>query len=146
MLETIKANASTLLTYLDSHEFIAGRDTQCLRKGVACSVLGPELQKLYVTINGPVGSFRCRNIQGGCGCMHSEQKMMLLLALNGMLRKGPLLMLNTYSPCTTCANNIITAGFQGVIIFKYLTEHDQDGVSILQDGGLMVIPSHDLTR
>ena len=146
MLENVKAHAEILIEYLDGHESIAGENTKCLRKGVACSVLGPELQKLYITINGPVGHFKCRNVQGGCGCMHAEQKMMLLLALNGLLRKGPLVLLCTYSPCTTCANNIVTAGFQGVIIFKYLTEHDQDGISILQDSGLIVIPAHDLTR
>lgn len=76
--------------------------------------------------------------------MHAEQKMILLLCLNGIIRQGPLFMLCTYSPCTTCANHMVTAGYQGVVIFKYLTEHDQDGITILQDAGITVIPREDL--
>ena len=148
----VAKHSGKILTYLDSHEFIAKRDTKCLRKGVACSVLllkeiDGELPRIVMCVNGPVEHFHCRNIVGGCGCIHSEQKAILFLAIQGFLRKEQShLLLCTYSPCTNCANLIIISGFKGIIVFKYLTEHDPDGITNLIANDIPTIPFSDLEQ
>ncbi len=137
--------ADRLLTEFAFLEATSEANRTCKRKAVGCSCIEPYSDggtgRLFLAINGPTerhGKDWCNGIKGACGCPHAEPKLMLKLehATNSFsLRKS--IIVCTYSPCTNCANVILSSEHVKIsrLAFKHLTEHDQRGLEILKAAG-----------
>ena len=131
--------ATWLLNEIRISKQLAEQKTECLRKGVGCSLVSLKIDRIKVIVrdyNGPSRrGHKCTNVVGGCGCSHSEPRV-LMKALKeghlGLYRKKAI-MVCTYSPCTNCANVIIDSGVVGGIVWSILTEHDKRGAEFLRD-------------
>lgn len=106
----------------------------CKRKAVGCMALG-RLDGAWTYIaqehNGPSRSDNeCTNEVGNCGCSHSEPRLVQSV-LKSYCEDEKLILICTYSPCTTCANIVIDSGLFGGCIYDILTEHDKRGAEFL---------------
>lgn len=118
----------------------AERNQVCLRKAVGCAAItfsGADLSPMLVAMvhNGPSRpGHPCTNEVGNCGCSHSEPRLVQdILRKTIDLTTMPLIMVCTYSPCTTCANITIDSGLFKGVIYDVLTEHDKRGDKFLRD-------------
>lgn len=109
--------------------------TTCKRKGVGCSLHHWEEDKFRIVArkhNGPSRKGHpCTNVVGGCGCSHSEPRVIIDAKFLGY-RSDSLVMVCTYSPCTNCANIIIDSRVVKGIVWDILTEHDKRGAEFLR--------------
>lgn len=90
----------------------AKQDSQCLRAkiGVAiCTGEKNELRLLYLSHNGPVGTNKCSNEKGQCGCFHAEIRAVMKVLQGPMMLPGDdnWIIVCNWTPCTTCANFIL---------------------------------------
>ncbi len=114
----------------------AERNQVCLRKAVGCAAIvadGEELLPIAMRHNGPSRKeHKCTNETGNCGCSHSEPRV-VIDACNTWCEDEKLILVCTYSPCTTCANIVIDSGLFGGVIYEILTEHDKRGEKFLRE-------------
>lgn len=112
----------------------ATNSTDCLRKGVGCSLTrGREV--LARSYNGPSRmTHDCTNVVGGCGCSHSEPRVIMkaMRTTDIGIYGGRTVMICTYSPCTNCANIILDSGVVCGIVWRIDTQHDMRGAEILR--------------
>ncbi len=138
--------AKYLVTTLEHDKDWAELQTDCRRKGVGCSLhhwKGDAFRLFSRKHNGPSrGSHLCTNVTGGCGCSHSEPRVIRDALFQGY-RSESLVMVCTYSPCTNCANIIIDSGVVKGIVWDILTEHDKRGAEFLRSA-MDVITKADL--
>jgi deoxycytidylate deaminase len=88
---------------------------QCLRRvtvAAACRnywEVNAPMVVVNSAVNGPmpVGQ-SCLNIQGKCGCMHAEQKLVMHMLRQQAVKRleGKFILLSTLEPCPTCAHLI----------------------------------------
>lgn len=127
-------------TILDN---VGGSDeSECLRKTVHCSIVCPVegYCSIYRSMNGPVGEHKCKNIVGGCGCLHAEPRAILNFMQSHEWKMGwSGIMVCDYSPCTNCASLIIESGCILTVLYETLTDHDPDGVSLLNSAGIACV-------
>lgn len=114
----------------------AERNRVCLRKAVGCAAVaidGEELLPIAMKHNGPSRyGYECTNETGNCGCSHSEPRV-VQSAIEEWDMDDKLILVCTYSPCTTCANIVIDSGMFGAVIYDILTEHDKRGEKFLRE-------------
>ena len=87
---------------------------QCLRRVTIAAALraydgGEKLLTRMTTVNGPMpGGQSCLNVEGKCGCMHAEQKLVMMMLRQQLLKRieGKFILLSTLEPCPTCAHLI----------------------------------------
>ena len=134
-------------------------DTRCLRKFVGCTVVDPCMNhRICYAKNGPThiqqrNKTQCTNEVGNCGCAHAEPKALLEAVYNMTaagtpdLNKLGLVMVCLYSPCTSCANVIVSADqFIGGVVYRNFTEHDPRGVTILERAGVDILTFEHLKK
>jgi deoxycytidylate deaminase len=114
----------------------------CHRKVAVTVVLDQEGTPYQNFSNGPLNDDpdRCTDIVGGCGCIHSEFKAIVwcLNERDQLPKDGKFNLAVLYSPCTPCANLIVTSGIIKIVHFLYDTDHDMRGINILHAGGVEV--------
>lgn len=116
----------------------------CKRKAVAARIVSPQPSGFWLTLarehNGPAKRRTldgCSGEKGNCGCCHAEPRAILTaLTAFGQQRKG--IMLCSYSPCTACANTILSVDFIVAVVYDIATEHDLRGIDLLRE----VIPCY----
>ena len=114
----------------------AERNQTCLRKAVGCAAVSfqDDGSPFVVTMkhNGPSREdHECTNEVGNCGCSHAEPRVVQAL-LEELDMTMPLVLICTYSPCTTCANIIIDSGLFSGCVYDMLTLHDTRGEEFLR--------------
>ena len=92
---------------------------QCLRQVTQAAAVAPagssNVHAIYMRdVNGPMpDSESCLNIQGKCGCMHAEQKLITnmfhCVASRSLEQAEQFILLSTLEPCSTCAHLIATS-------------------------------------
>jgi len=114
----------------------AERNQVCLRKAVGCAAIAVgenELLPISLKHNGPSREgYPCTNEVGNCGCSHSEPRVVVDTTMN-WCEDEKLILVCTYSPCTTCANIVIDSGLFCGVIYDILTEHDKRGEKFLRE-------------
>ena len=107
-------------------------ETECKRKFVRASLIDRRGMVVRSAINGSEG---CRGVLavGSCGCEHAEQKLLSHTALGGVA------IAVTYSPCSVCASLILDSPWIKTVVYEHATEHDLEGIEILQREGVMVL-------
>jgi len=147
-MKTIKIEwyVTRILDDLNAITRHAEKRTACKRKGVGCRLINlysSGMASQVMAFNGPsLEKFECTNEVGNCGCMHSEPKA-IIEGLKKGFKKKEFIMLCTYSPCTNCANIIISSGIVKGIIYTILTEHDKRGDALLR-GSIDVVTTAEL--
>lgn len=118
----------------------------CKRKGVYSGIYinyGTDLSCLWSEKNGSI--VECSGEIGKCGCCHAEVRTIIRGMVSGGLRYiTGLLMLCSYSPCTSCAHVIGVSGFIGEVVWLHDTEHDIRGIEILKKYGITARNIRDL--
>jgi deoxycytidylate deaminase len=124
------------------HRWAESMACGCKRKqvGFALVAIGPDghFREICRAHNGPsAAGHECSNVVGGCGCGHSEPRLMMAAMRAGYTAPqwiDKLVVVGTYSPCSFCANAIVDAKIAHVCVYDILTEHDTRGVEILNRG------------
>jgi deoxycytidylate deaminase len=82
----------------------------------------------------------CTNEIGNCGCAHAEPKVVIDLAITGAMMGGDprFALMCTYSPCTNCANIILSLPSIVQVLYRTETRHDMRGLTILMNAGITV--------
>lgn len=113
----------------------AERNQKCLRKAVGCAAIFFSVTKFEVAVlvhNGPSREgHECTNEVGNCGCSHSEPRLVQQVLARQL--DMPLILVCSYSPCTTCANIVIDSKLFSGVIYDVLTQHDKRGEKFLRD-------------
>jgi deoxycytidylate deaminase len=119
-------------------------EQNCKRKTVVTLTYhfkGGGMTEIGRAVNGPMfdDQTRCTDEVGGCGCIHSEFYAITSLLRNGWAQSlgqgnGALYLAVTYSPCTPCANLIVTSQIIRGCFWLEDTQHDLRGIDILKDG------------
>lgn len=147
--------------YIDLVTGYAEQNQTCKRKAVGCGAVAIErvrTSKLpsgissltlpvlrFATHNGPAGQWNeCSNEVGNCGCMHSEQKLIISMANRGYSQERPHIMVCNYSPCSNCANSIVYSDNFPYVVYRVDTLHDMRGLDILRAGGVKAIKLDDM--
>lgn len=126
-----------------------GDDNRCLRKAVRCEVRSIYRDRptavIATSVNGPAPGIRCKNIVGGCGCIHAEPRAMdnLMDYLDGRsVIPYSLILLCTYAPCYNCAlridatKDILFKEYKismSELYYLYPTHHDPHGLVKLKE-------------
>lgn len=114
---------------------LAGLST-CRRASVGALVATPSLTEvLAIGYNGPPvgqGNDECRDVVGGCGCVHAEANAIVKLST----RERDLLMLTTTSPCEACAGLIANCGRIAVVLWNE-PYRDQAGQRVLTRASIL---------
>lgn len=127
-----------LIAELAEYDAIAHATTRCKRKGVAAVALTLPFRCICWATNGPAEGHTCKNIVGGCGCEHSEQRLLTNRLLR-VPRRTPRILYTTYSPCDTCATKIVESGLISGWIYRHFADHWPKGVEIATAGGIEVL-------
>jgi deoxycytidylate deaminase len=113
-------------------------DTTCKRKGVGATIIEitgfnhPKINFVtYSAINGHSGDGTgnvCQNIVGGCGCAHSEPRVIMeYLKFRGIIKQERsdirTILLSTYSACVNCANIIVDSGIIDAVAYEIHAEY-----------------------
>jgi deoxycytidylate deaminase len=78
----------------------------------------------------------CKAAEGGCGCIHAEQRLIIKLLKNRVA--GDLTMLTTLEPCESCANLIVESNLFSTVYF--LRDYrSMVGRTILESAGIKAI-------
>lgn len=132
-------HAKTLGDWIDELQTSAQVLTKCKRKGVGVGIIrwqgreDDEFPSRYGRYFNGIDSTKCTNVKGNCGCVHAEQ-VAICAALKARLRG--IWLIQNYSPCTHCANLIVTSGIVDGIVYKIDTKHDMRGLAILNMVGI----------
>lgn len=120
---------------LERHQ--AMPDLSCKRKVSTCTVFNVQddgLSEIAWTMNGPANGRVCSGARGDCGCIHAEQKMASMMFRNpSWFDMHELVLMTPWSPCTHCANLIVTFDVFSGIFYDQPTMHDTRGVEILKN-------------
>lgn len=112
----------------------AAAHSRCLRR--ICAARINDL----VVFNGP-GNLSCTGLQGDCGCMHAEARLIATMLKRGTLETVlvgvPTTLLTTLSPCVACAHLIGESGF--VTRWLYLRQYrETKGIQIVRNYGIEI--------
>ncbi len=103
----------------------------CKRKFVRSTILSTHtsgVTRIFSRTNGPIKDFfECSGELASCGCMHSEQKVIMDLVGSIHNPVFQYLMIISYSPCTQCSNIIIASNMIDCIVYDKITQHDLRG-------------------
>lgn len=134
LAEAIDAEKEAFLVNIKIDTCSAEKYTSCLRKGVGVSAFQylEKTGEFFLVDSFHNGGGHCTNEVGNCGCPHAEQRALVcLLSRFKHGRDLPIVLVQTYSPCTTCANLIALSGLVEAVVWKIDTEHDMRGICIL---------------
>lgn len=136
----MSARLSLIRTTLAGDAVMADRVTTCRRQGTIARALSDEAPRDVISAFLPSvnGSAACKNIKGGCGCAHAEQKLIVeMLKTVGTTGKRWTL-LSTLAPCEQCANLVVLSGlFHTVAWLRPYAEGA--GLKILEAAGIKLI-------
>lgn len=115
---------------------LSERITTCRRRGTlarAVRIVDGEIVATQYSVNGlPT----CKAVEGGCGCIHAEQRLIIKLLRSQVV--GDLTMLTTLEPCESCANLIVESGLFSAVYF--LRDYrSMVGRTILESAGIKAI-------
>ena len=113
----------------------------CYRKVSSCTVYsrihGCMLDLIAQVWNGPSENHLCSNVRGDCGCIHGEQKMVgEMVHAPRAFNRHELVVMTPWSPCTHCANLIVTLDMFSAVVYDLPTPHDTVGIDILAKVGI----------
>jgi deoxycytidylate deaminase len=114
----------------------------CKRAQVGCIVVPLDLTEvLSIGYNGPAAGLPndgCREVEGGCGCVHAESNAVAKLHAGGRH-----LMLTTTLQCEHCAGMVVNSRRIGWIV--YGNEYrDPRGAELLRAAGVWVASAQSL--
>jgi deoxycytidylate deaminase len=136
-----------ILSQLDLGEQLSLKETKCLRKGVAASLILLRNRFVIMRFNGPSrNGVSCLNIKGACGCSHAEPRV-LMDACRMRWEYHSAIMLCTYSPCVNCANIILDSGIVCGVVYKIFAPHWAQANDMLRGSSISVVcPSEEPDR
>ena len=115
-------------------ESLAGLSV-CKRASVGCTIVDSRmLSVLAIGYNGPparIENDRCRDVVGGCGCIHAESNA--LIKLRHVTAK--MVLLTTTFPCEHCAGLIINSSCIFGIVYG-VDYRDSTSRSLLDQAGI----------
>lgn len=125
---------TTVARFADS---LAGWST-CKRANVSAIVTSFDFSTIHaIGYNGrPRGADNdsCRNVEGGCGCIHAESNAIAKL---DSVRVRRALMYSTTAPCELCAGLIVNCGAISAVIYR--DEYRRtEGLEILRGANICV--------
>ncbi len=133
---------STLLASFFAFDNQALEVTECKRKGVAAFAftMCGSIRPVCLRFNGPVAGQVCTGEVGGCGCAHSELRLIMALARNDKdvkhYTEKHLLLYTTYSACDPCAHAIVESGLFRGVIYRHFAAHWPQGIEIIRGAGI----------
>lgn len=105
-------------------------------RSIGCVITTEDMQQvLAISYNGPVrqlGNEACKNIQGGCGCLHAE--INAIIKVDGRLLNK--VMFLTMNPCIDCARAIAQANIWKVYYCEQY--RNKEGLELLIKCGIQV--------
>ena len=119
------------LTFLNIAQIISGL-SKCKRKQVGCvAVKDKRIVAMGYNGTAPGQPNNCEDAEGNTlhTVSHSEANMIAFCAKNGIALDGCDLYV-TMSPCPTCANLIVHAGFNNIYYIEVY--RDKEGIKILE--------------
>lgn len=83
----------------------------------------------------------CSNEVGNCGGFHSEIALIIAMLQTGWSDNDHQLVLD-YSPCSNCANAIVSSDLFRSVHYSNVTKHDRRGIKILLQSGIVCCHSN----
>lgn len=91
--------------------------------------IGVKEETIEVAENGNYTEEGCKNIVGGCGCIHAEANLLKKMS-------NPDMVIVSHSPCLNCSKLLVEAGVKKVVY--YLEYRIKDGIEYLKANGVEV--------
>lgn len=105
-------------------------------RSIGCVITTEDMQQvLAISYNGPVrqlGNDACKNIQGGCGCLHAE--INAIIKVDGRLPNK--VMFVTMNPCIDCARAIAQANIWKIYYCEVY--RNREGLELLIKCGVQI--------